>query len=145
MSSNKPRGLLAARKLRNLRLEGIWRDRIYKRPKIYGTSRSVNSTGIQLEKLGVEAKQSNSLIRHGPVRAHVTSNRNVFRFVPTDYGFDLSDNSDVPISPKHKRGVLPRVHFKVVKVSGVGILSRRRMSRKVLCLFPLVRIAANSS
>ncbi|KAJ7753085.1 40S ribosomal protein S23 [Mycena maculata] len=150
MSSNKPRGLSAARKLRNVRQEGILRDRTYKRRNIYGTSRAANSsygTGIQLEKVGPKAKQSNSAIRHG-VRAHFTGNGNqatVFRFVPTDDGVDLNDNSDVPISPKRKHGALPRAHFKVVKVSGVGILSRWRTSRKVLCLLTLACIATNSS
>ncbi|KAJ7753077.1 hypothetical protein DFH07DRAFT_514778 [Mycena maculata] len=136
--ADRPRGILAARKLRNMRHERIWRDRTYKRrplSNIYGTSRTVHSsygTGIELETVGVEAKHPNSATRRG-LCAPVTNNGNqatVFSFVPTDGCVDLSDNSDVLISAKHKRGDLLRLaHFKVVKVSGVGILSKRRMSR----------------
>ena len=67
--SGKPRGLNAARKLRNHRREGRWADLHYKK-RLLGTAYksspfggSSHAKGIVLEKVGVEAKQPNSAIR----------------------------------------------------------------------------------
>jgi small subunit ribosomal protein S23e len=69
MSKGKPRGLNAARKLRNHRREGRWADLHYKK-RLLGTAfksspfgGSSHAKGIVLEKVGVEAKQPNSAIR----------------------------------------------------------------------------------
>ena len=69
MGKGKPRGLLAARKLRNHRREGKWADLHYKK-RLLGTAfksspfgGSSHAKGIVLEKVGVEAKQPNSAIR----------------------------------------------------------------------------------
>ena|ERR1700712_2841455 len=69
MGKGKPRGLNAARKLRNHRREGRWADLHYKK-RLLGTAYksspfggSSHAKGIVLEKVGVEAKQPNSAIR----------------------------------------------------------------------------------
>lgn len=69
MGKGKPRGLNAARKLRNHRREGKWADLTYKK-RLLGTAfksspfgGSSHAKGIVLEKVGVEAKQPNSAIR----------------------------------------------------------------------------------
>lgn len=69
MGKGKPRGLNAARKLRNNRREQRWSDLGYKK-RALGTAfksspfgGSSHAKGIVLEKVGVEAKQPNSAIR----------------------------------------------------------------------------------
>lgn len=69
MGKGKPRGLNAARKLRNTRREQRWSDEGYKK-RALGTAfksspfgGSSHAKGIVLEKVGVEAKQPNSAIR----------------------------------------------------------------------------------
>jgi small subunit ribosomal protein S23e len=69
MGKGKPRGLNAARKLRNNRREQRWADLAYKK-RALGTAfksspfgGSSHAKGIVLEKVGVEAKQPNSAIR----------------------------------------------------------------------------------
>jgi hypothetical protein len=69
MGKGKPRGLNAARKLKNTRREGRWADLHYKK-RLLGTAfksspfgGSSHAKGIVLEKVGVEAKQPNSAIR----------------------------------------------------------------------------------
>lgn len=69
MGKGKPRGLNAARKLRNTRREQRWADNGYKK-RALGTAfksspfgGSSHAKGIVLEKVGVEAKQPNSAIR----------------------------------------------------------------------------------
>ena len=69
MGAGKPRGLNAARKLRNKRRENRWADLQYKKRHlgtVYKSSPfggSSHAKGIVLEKVGVEAKQPNSAIR----------------------------------------------------------------------------------
>lgn len=103
--ANKPRGLQAARKLRNDRRENRWvtlassslsrpltlvfkADKAYKKRalgNIYKTSPTGGSShakGIVLEKIGVEAKQPNSAIRKC-VRVQLIKNgKKVTAFVP---------------------------------------------------------------
>ena len=69
MGKGKPRGLNAARKLRNNRRDQRWADLQYKK-RALGTAfksspfgGSSHAKGIVLEKVGVEAKQPNSAIR----------------------------------------------------------------------------------
>ena len=69
MGKGKPRGLNAARKLRNHRKAQQWADLHYKKRALgtmYKSSPfggSSHAKGIVLEKVGVEAKQPNSAIR----------------------------------------------------------------------------------
>ncbi|KAI5481943.1 40S ribosomal protein s23 [Pseudohyphozyma bogoriensis] len=108
MGSCKPRGLLAARKLRDSRRENRWADKNYKKRALgtayrsSPTGGSSHAKGIVLEKVGVEAKQPNSAIRKC-VRVQLIKNgKKITAFVPKD---------------------IPGVRFKVVKVSGVGLLA----------------------
>ncbi|BEI84501.1 hypothetical protein CcaverHIS002_0411050 [Cutaneotrichosporon cavernicola] len=134
MGSNKPRGLQAARKLRTTRRENRWADNDYNKRalgKFYKTSPTGGSShakGIVLEKVGVEAKQPNSAIRKC-VRVQLIKNgKKVTAFVPNDGCLNFTDeNDEVLISGFGRRGKakgdIPGVRFKVVKVSGVGLLA----------------------
>ncbi|KAG6820741.1 hypothetical protein H0H93_012387 [Arthromyces matolae] len=134
MGSNKPRGLQAARKLRNDRRENRWADKAYKKRalgNVYKTSPTGGSShakGIVLEKVGVEAKQPNSAIRKC-VRVQLIKNgKKVTAFVPNDGCLNFVDeNDEVLISGFGRsgkaKGDIPGVRFKVVKVSGVGLLA----------------------
>ncbi|CAG8684416.1 13026_t:CDS:2, partial [Acaulospora colombiana] len=137
---NKPRGLQAARKLRINRRENRWADKAYKKRalgNVYKTSPTGGSShakGIVLEKVGVEAKQPNSAIRKC-VRVQLIKNgKKVAAFVPvlTSPQNDgclnfIDENDEVLISGFGRsgkaKGDIPGVRFKVVKVSGVGLLA----------------------
>ncbi|KAL9021340.1 MAG: hypothetical protein Q9185_001450 [Variospora sp. 1 TL-2023] len=122
MGKGKPRGLNAARKLRNHRREGRWADLHYKK-RLLGTAYksspfggSSHAKGIVLEKVGVEAKQPNSAIRKC-VRVQLIKNgKKVTAF---------DENDEVLLSGFGRKGKakgdIPGVRFKVVKVSGVGL------------------------
>merc|ERR1711879_224776 len=143
MGKGKPRGLLAARKLRNHRRDGKWADLHYKK-RLLGTAfksspfgGSSHAKGIVLEKVGVEAKQPNSAIRKC-VRVQLIKNgKKVSAFVPNDGCLNFVDENDEVLLAGFGRkgkakGDIPGVRFKVVKVSGVGLSAlwkRRRRSR----------------
>ncbi|KAJ7901872.1 40S ribosomal protein S23 [Mycena olivaceomarginata] len=118
---------LSARKLRNDRRENRWRalGNIYRTSPTGGSS---HAKGIVLEKVGVEAKQPNSAIRKC-VRVQLIKNgKKVTAFVPNDGCLNFVDeNDEVLISGFGRRGKakgdIPGVRFKVVKVSGVGLLA----------------------
>ncbi|KAJ3557867.1 hypothetical protein NM688_g1239 [Phlebia brevispora] len=92
------------------------------------TGGSSHAKGIVLEKVGVEAKQPNSAIRKC-VRVQLIKNgKKVTAFVPNDGCLNFVDeNDEVLISGFGRRGKakgdIPGVRFKVVKVSGVGLLA----------------------
>jgi small subunit ribosomal protein S23e len=161
MGKGKPRGLNAARKLRNHRREGRWADLHYKK-RLLGTAYksspfggSSHAKGIVLEKVGVEAKQPNSAIRKC-VRVQLIKNgKKVTAFgmfntiyashsaeweavlgelllnispVPNDGCLNFVDENDEVLLAGFGRkgkakGDIPGVRFKVVKVSGVGLLA----------------------
>ncbi|KAG7285340.1 hypothetical protein NEMBOFW57_009962 [Staphylotrichum longicolle] len=134
MSGGKPRGLNAARKLRNNRREQKWSDLHYKK-RALGTAfksspfgGSSHAKGIVLEKVGVEAKQPNSAIRKC-VRVQLIKNgKKVTAFVPNDGCLNFVDENDEVLLAGFGRkgkakGDIPGVRFKVVKVSGVGLLA----------------------
>ncbi|GAA5946853.1 hypothetical protein JCM10213_009096 [Rhodosporidiobolus nylandii] len=130
----QPRGLLAARKLRTDRRDGRWADKKYKKRALgtayrsSPTGGSSHAKGIVLEKVGVEAKQPNSAIRKC-VRVQLIKNgKKVTAFVPNDGCLNFVDeNDEVLISGFGRKGKakgdIPGVRFKVVKVSGVGLLA----------------------
>ncbi|BGP17300.1 ribosomal protein S23 [Rhodosporidiobolus nylandii] len=92
------------------------------------TGGSSHAKGIVLEKVGVEAKQPNSAIRKC-VRVQLIKNgKKVTAFVPNDGCLNFVDeNDEVLISGFGRKGKakgdIPGVRFKVVKVSGVGLLA----------------------
>merc|ERR1712228_619768 len=132
MGKGKPRGLLAARKLRNHRREGRWAHAGYKKRalgtmyKSSPTGGSSHAKGIVLEKVGVEAKQPNSAIRKC-VRVQLIKNgKKVSAFVPNDGCLNFVDENDEVLLAGFGRkgkakGDIPGVRFKVVKVLGVGL------------------------
>merc|ERR1712169_134392 len=108
MGSCKPRGLLAGRKLRDDRRDNRWADKNYKKRALgtayrsSPTGGSSHAKGIVLEKVGA--------------------------FVPNDGCLNFVDeNDEVLISGFGRKGKakgdIPGVRFKVVKVSGVGLLA----------------------
>ncbi|RMJ11113.1 40S ribosomal protein S23 [Fusarium euwallaceae] len=134
MAGGKPRGLNAARKLRTNRKDQKWADLAYKK-RALGTAfksspfgGSSHAKGIVLEKVGVEAKQPNSAIRKC-VRVQLIKNgKKVTAFVPNDGCLNFVDENDEVLLAGFGRkgkakGDIPGVRFKVVKVSGVGLLA----------------------
>merc|ERR1712174_20996 len=134
MGKGKPRGLLAARKLRNHRRDGKWADLHYKK-RLLGTAfksspfgGSSHAKGIVLEKVGVEAKQPNSAIRKC-VRVQLIKNgKMVSAFVPNDGCLNfIEENDEVLLAgfgrKGHAVGDIPGVRFKVVKVASVSLLA----------------------
>ncbi|KAH0498697.1 hypothetical protein TgHK011_005936 [Trichoderma gracile] len=89
---------------------------------------SSHAKGIVLEKVGVEAKQPNSAIRKC-VRVQLIKNgKKVTAFVPNDGCLNFVDENDEVLLAGFGRkgkakGDIPGVRFKVVKVSGVGLLA----------------------
>ncbi|KAG0659702.1 40S ribosomal protein S23 [Rhodotorula mucilaginosa] len=132
--SCKPRGLLAGRKLRDDRRDNRWADNNYKKRALgtayrsSPTGGSSHAKGIVLEKVGVEAKQPNSAIRKC-VRVQLIKNgKKITAFVPNDGCLNFVDeNDEVLVSGFGRKGKakgdIPGVRFKVVKVSGVGLLA----------------------
>jgi len=132
--ANKPRGIQAARKLRNSRRGNRWADKAYKKRalgnfyKTSPTGGSSHAKGIVLEKVGVEAKQPNSAIRKC-VRVQLIKNgKKITAFVPNDGCLNFVDENDEVLiagfgRSGHAKGDIPGVRFKVVKVSGVGLLA----------------------
>merc|ERR1711904_113881 len=141
MGKGKPRGLLAARKLRNHRRDGRWADLHYKK-RLLGTAfksspfgGSSHAKGIVLEKVGVEAKQPNSAIRKC-VRVQLIKNgKRILAFVPNDGCLHfIEENDEVLIAglgrSGHAVGDIPGVRFKVSKVSGVGLAALFREKKE---------------
>merc|ERR1712169_125558 len=130
MGSCKPRGLLAGRKLRDDR----WADKNYKKRALgtayrsSPTGGSSHAKGIVLEKVGVEAKQPNSAIRKCVHVQLIKNGKKVTAFVPNDGCLNFVDENDEVLLAVFGRkgkakGDIPGVRFKVVKVSGVGLLA----------------------
>merc|ERR1712071_267105 len=97
-----------------------------------GTS---HGKGIVLEKVGVEAKQPNSAIRKC-VRVQLIKNgKKICAFVPKDGCLNyVEENDEVLIAgfgrSGHAVGDLPGIRFKVVKVSGVGLMALFREKKE---------------
>ncbi|KAI9224857.1 putative ribosomal protein S28 [Blastocladiella britannica] len=133
-NASKPRGLNAARSLQNRRRDQRWSDSSFKK-RALGTAfksspfgGSSHAKGIVLEKIGVEAKQPNSAIRKC-VRVQLIKNgKKITAFVPNDGCLNYIDENDEVLIAGFGRkgravGDIPGVRFKVVKVSGVSLLS----------------------
>eukprot|EP00178_Gracilaria_changii_P006425 TRINITY_DN2108_c0_g5_i1.p1 TRINITY_DN2108_c0_g5~~TRINITY_DN2108_c0_g5_i1.p1 ORF type:complete len:147 (+),score=18.85 TRINITY_DN2108_c0_g5_i1:38-478(+) len=133
MTSHKPKGLRAARKLVNRRRSQQWADKAYKKAH-YGANAQKNTPfggssqakGIVVEKIGVEAKQPNSAIRKCVRVQLIKNSKKISAFVPNDGCLNfIDDNDEVLVSgfgrSGHAVGDLPGIRFKVVKVSGVSL------------------------
>merc|ERR1712183_995579 len=128
----KPRGLIAARKLRTRRREQIWHDKDYKKSHL-GTALKANpfggaslAKGIVLAKIDVEAKQPHSAIRKC-VRVQLIKNgKKIPASVPNDGCLNyIEENDEVLIAgfgrSGHAVGDIPGVRFKIVKVANVSL------------------------
>eukprot|EP00999_Lentomonas_sp_LEN2_P001549 NODE_2607_length_536_cov_63.427873_g2557_i0.p1 GENE.NODE_2607_length_536_cov_63.427873_g2557_i0~~NODE_2607_length_536_cov_63.427873_g2557_i0.p1 ORF type:complete len:144 (+),score=35.41 NODE_2607_length_536_cov_63.427873_g2557_i0:67-498(+) len=137
----KPRGMNTARKQRLHRRDARWADKDYKKAHL-GTSLKANPfggashvKGIVLEKVGIEAKQPNSAIRKC-VRVQLIKNgKKICAFVPNDGCLNfVEENDEVLVAgfgrSGHAVGDLPGIRFKVVKVSGVGLLALYREKKE---------------
>merc|ERR1711966_131459 len=142
MGVGKPRGIRAARKLRNHRKKQKWNDKRYSRKHSYAALKAdplkgaSHAKGIVVERIGIEAKQPNSAIRKS-VRVQLIKNaKKIAAFVPNDGCLNfIEENDEVLISgfgrKGHSVGDIPGVRFKVVKVSGVALIALfRRKKRK---------------
>ena len=133
MGSGNPRGINAARKLRNHRRNEKWADKDYKKSHL-GTAwvkpfqGASHAKGIVVDRFGVESKQPNSALRKC-VRVQLIKNgKKVAAFVPMDGCMNFIDeNDEVVISGLGRRGRavgdIPGVRFKVTKVSGCSLLA----------------------
>jgi small subunit ribosomal protein S23e len=106
MGSHKPRGLSAARKLKNTRRDQRWADKTYNKAHLGNEynkpfAAASHAKGIVLEKIGVEAKQPNSAIRKC-VRVQLIKNgKKVAAFVPNDGCLSFIDeNVSNPTPPR---------------------------------------------
>jgi small subunit ribosomal protein S23e len=134
MGSGKPRGLQAARKLRTHRRKNRWADLKYKKAH-FGTWAKANpfagashAKGIVLEKIGIEAKQPNSAIRKSCRVQLIKNGKKITAFIPRDGVMNFIDDSDEVLiagfgRSGHAVGDIPGVRFKVMKVSGVGLMA----------------------
>ena len=133
MGSHKPHGINAGRKLKIKRRLALWADKGYK--KAHSGSKwkkpfaeASHAAGIVVEKVAVEAKQPNSAVRKC-VRVQLKkNNKRITAYVPKDGGMSLIDeNDEVLVSgfgrSGHSVGDLPGIRFKVVKVSGCGMMA----------------------
>eukprot|EP00003_Mantamonas_plastica_P010982 TRINITY_DN20557_c0_g1_i1.p1 TRINITY_DN20557_c0_g1~~TRINITY_DN20557_c0_g1_i1.p1 ORF type:complete len:156 (+),score=39.10 TRINITY_DN20557_c0_g1_i1:37-468(+) len=130
----KPHGLKQGRKMKALRRNERWADKVYKK-RALGTALKSNPFGgsshakaIVVEKIGIEAKQPNSAIRKC-VRVQLIKNgKKISAFVPRDGSLNyVEENDEVLVAgfgrKGHAVGDIPGVRFKIVKVSGVSILA----------------------
>eukprot|EP00823_Brevimastigomonas_motovehiculus_P000329 TRINITY_DN10422_c0_g1_i1.p1 TRINITY_DN10422_c0_g1~~TRINITY_DN10422_c0_g1_i1.p1 ORF type:complete len:155 (+),score=22.68 TRINITY_DN10422_c0_g1_i1:28-465(+) len=134
MGSGKPRGINAGRKLRLHRKSQRWHDKSYRRSHL-GTHfkhdpfrGASHAKGIVIEKVGLVCKQPGSGIRKS-VRVQLVKNgKQVTAFSPLDGSLNFIDENDQVLiagfgRSGHSVGDIPCVRFKVVKVSGVSLLS----------------------
>eukprot|EP00761_Pharyngomonas_kirbyi_P011184 gb/GECH01011209.1/.p1 GENE.gb/GECH01011209.1/~~gb/GECH01011209.1/.p1 ORF type:complete len:145 (+),score=26.39 gb/GECH01011209.1/:1-435(+) len=131
MGSGKPRGINAARKLKNKRHVNKWADKRYKKSRMGSRKKDAfggasHAKGIVVERMGIEAKQPNSAIRKC-VRVQLIKNgKKISAFVPHDGCLNFIDENDEVLISGFGRsgkavGDIPGVRFKVVKVSGVAL------------------------
>eukprot|EP00727_Mastigamoeba_balamuthi_P013974 m51a1_g92 putative 40S ribosomal protein S12 (143) ;mRNA; f:290452-291052 len=128
-----PRGMHAARKLRNTRRVQRWADKSYNKSHLptkwtnpfAGAS---HAKGIVVEKIGVESKQPNSAVRKC-VRVQLIKNgKKISAFVPRDGCLNfIEENDEVLVAgfgrKGHAVGDIPGIRFKVVTVSGCSLLA----------------------
>lgn len=129
----KPKGLYAARKLRNNRKKLRWRKTKYKRKKLKLKQKvdpmegAPQALGIVLQKVGRESKQPNSAIRKC-VRVQLKKNgKGITAFLPGDGALNFIEEHDRVVvegiggAKGRAVGDLPGVRWRVVKVNGVSL------------------------
>ncbi len=129
----KPKGLYAARKLRNNRKKFRWSKTKYKRKKLKLKQKvdpmegAPQALGIVLQKVGRESKQPNSAIRKC-VRVQLKKNgKTITAFLPGDGALNFIEEHDRVVvegiggAKGRAVGDLPGVRWRVVKVNGVSL------------------------
>ncbi|ETO00128.1 rps23 [Reticulomyxa filosa] len=143
--NSKPRGINAARKLKENRSKHKWAKKSWKRRhslvslKANPFQGSSHAKGIVVEKVfdenknwlivrhrGVEAKQPNSAIRKCVRVQLIKNSKKITAFVPSDGCLNfIEENDEVLVAgfgrSGHSVGDIPGVRFKVVKVAGVSL------------------------
>jgi len=133
MGTGKPKGINAARKLRNKRRLQKWADLNWKKSNFQSKWKkpfacASHALGIVVAKIAVEAKQPNSAIRKC-VRVQLKKNgKKITAFCPLDGSINyINDNDEVLISglgrAGHAVGDIPGVRFKVVKIKGKSLIA----------------------
>lgn len=130
-----PRGLYAARGIKNKRKSFRWKYRYYKRRALRLDIKSdalegaPQGKGIVLEKVGVESKQPNSAIRKC-VRVQLIKNgKQVTAFLPGDGALTHVDEHDEVLvvgiggSRGGSMGDIPGVRYQVTSVNGASLKS----------------------
>ncbi len=128
-----PKGLYAARKLKENRKKWRWSKTQYKRKKLKLKQKadplegSPMASGIVLQKVGRESKQPNSAIRKC-VRTQLKKNgKTITAFLPGDGALNFIDEHDRVLvegiggAKGRAVGDLPGVRWKVIKVNGVSL------------------------
>ena len=128
-----PKGLYAARKLKENRKKFRWSKTKYKRKKLKLKQKvdplegSPQASGIVLQKVGRESKQPNSAIRKC-VRVQLRKNgKSITAFLPGDGALNYIDEHDeVTVEGIHgprsrSMGDIPGVRYKVSAVNGVPL------------------------
>merc|ERR1712154_588168 len=132
MGRCKPKGINAARKMKEIRTKNKWAKKAYKKKhnlaslKANPFAGSSHAKGIVTERLGIEAKQPNSAIRKC-VRVQLIKNgKKITAFVPSDGCLNfIEENDEVLVSgfdrKGHAVGDIPGVRFKICKVANVSL------------------------
>jgi len=128
-----PKGLYAARKLKENRKKWRWSKTKYKRKKLKLKQKvdplegAPQASGIVLQKVGRESKQPNSAIRKC-VRVQLKKNgKGITAFLPGDGALNFIDEHNRVIvegiggAKGRSVGDLPGVRWKVVKVNDVSL------------------------
>merc|ERR1719263_571928 len=133
MGAHKPRGINAGRKLRVHRRLQLWADLGYKKQNSGSKWKkpfacASHAAGIVVEKVAVEAKQTNSAVRKCVGVQLKKNNKRITAYVPRDGGMSFIDENDEVLvagfgRSGHAKGDIPGVRFKITKVSGVGLLA----------------------
>jgi len=130
---SKPKGLYAARQLKNIRKKLRWSKTKYKRKKLKLKQKvdpmegSPQALGIVLQKVGRESKQPNSAIRKC-VRVQLKKNgKTITAFLPGDGALNFIEEHDRVLvegiggAKGRAVGDLPGVRWRVVMVNGVSL------------------------
>ena len=133
MGSKSPRGEFAARKLKKKRKNARWSDSYFKRHMLRLDERvdplqgAPQSKGIVLERVGVESKQPNSVIRKCVCANLIKNGRALTAFLPGDGALNFVDEHDevtvegIDGSRGAVMGDIPGVGWKVVMVNSVSL------------------------
>jgi len=125
----KPHGIQSARKHRTHRRVQRSNSKKFHHSNHTSTTPlggASQATGVVIEKVGIESKQPNSAIRKAVRIQLIKNGKKVTAFVPHDGGLNHIDENDEVVIAGNGRsgravGDIPGCHFKVWKVTGIGL------------------------